>query len=140
MRAALAVFFLSLRPSMAKTFTLKSSAFEDGDAYPSAFTCKGKGVSPPLQWKHAPSGTKQFYITLTVDPHPDVDYDRYDWVLYDIDADTSNLEQGKDSAIGTLGGTTPGLEYNYRATCPSGSSTVKTLTFTVMFHSWRYAP
>jgi phosphatidylethanolamine-binding protein (PEBP) family uncharacterized protein len=118
----------------ANSFTLSSTAFDDGDTYPDAFMCKADdgGVNPPLKWKNAPSGRG----TLTVDPHPDVDYDRYDWVLYDIDASVSQVEEGKDSAVGTLGGTTPGLDYAYRPTCPSSGSTygtsgTKTLTFTV---------
>jgi len=136
---ALMLFLLQQQQvAEAKTFKLWSTAFDDGDTYPDTFTCKADdgGVNPPLKWKNAPSGTEQFLITLTVDPHPDVDYDRYDWVLYDIDASVSKVEEGKDSAVGTLGGTTPGLVYAYRPTCPStsspyGDSGTKTLTFTV---------
>jgi Raf kinase inhibitor-like YbhB/YbcL family protein len=45
-------------------FMLKSSAFADGQALPTEFTCDGADQSPPLQWSEPPSGTKSFALVV----------------------------------------------------------------------------
>ena len=47
-----------------------------------------------------------------------MDYDRYDWVVYDIDSKYSSISTDGSSKIGSFGGCAPGVEYLYRSTCP----------------------
>ena len=47
------------RPPM--TFALTSSAFTDGGAMPTVYTCEGRDISPPLAWSGVPTGTKTWW-------------------------------------------------------------------------------
>ena len=49
------------------TLNISSTAFAAGQAIPSQYTCKGKGISPPLAWSGAPTGVKYdgALVTLT---------------------------------------------------------------------------
>jgi Raf kinase inhibitor-like YbhB/YbcL family protein len=40
----------AVEPDAPRSITVTSPAFDDGGAIPSTYTCKGKGISPPLQW------------------------------------------------------------------------------------------
>jgi len=42
--------------------TLTSSAFEEGGAIPSKYTCDGADVSPPLSWAGVPEGTESLAL------------------------------------------------------------------------------
>lgn len=44
--------------------TVTSSAFDDGGAIPSEFTCNGKSTPPPLTWSAPPAGTKSIAVTV----------------------------------------------------------------------------
>jgi phosphatidylethanolamine-binding protein (PEBP) family uncharacterized protein len=54
----------------AEPFNVTSTAFKDGDVWPSKFAgadpsrtnppCPGQNVSPPLVWSNAPAATKNF--------------------------------------------------------------------------------
>ncbi len=81
------------------TFKLSSPAFKTDGAYPKEFTGDGEGVSPPLEWKGAPEGTKFYALTLWHIPGPG-DEKSY-WVLYNIPASINSLPKnsmtiGKD--------------------------------------------
>ena len=41
---------------------VKSAAFGHRTTMPGKYTCDGADVSPPLEWRNAPSGTKTFAI------------------------------------------------------------------------------
>jgi len=43
-------------------FQLMSDAFEHEGAIPDLYTCKGKNVSPPLNWSNPPEGTESFAL------------------------------------------------------------------------------
>lgn len=53
--------------SEAEPFALTSSAFVESAVIPTRYTVDGEGISPPLQWRGAPSGTQSFTLVL-VDP------------------------------------------------------------------------
>ncbi|MEK7094502.1 MAG: hypothetical protein AAB886_00120 [Patescibacteria group bacterium] len=36
---------------------IHSSAFKEGEAIPSKYTCEGQNISPPLEWTGAPKDT-----------------------------------------------------------------------------------
>jgi Raf kinase inhibitor-like YbhB/YbcL family protein len=74
------------------TFTLRSSAFGDGDTIPRQFTCDGKDLAPPLAWSHAPQGTRSFALVMD---DPDAPHGTFThWLLYDIPATTAELREG----------------------------------------------
>lgn len=66
-----------------------SPAFEPGGSYPVDFTCDGSGVSPPVELKNAPRGTKSFALHVWHIPGPG-DVKSY-WVLYNIPPDVASL-------------------------------------------------
>lgn len=51
----------------AEPFSLTSPAFVEGAPIPVRYTADGDGMSPPLAWRGAPSGTQSFTLVL-VDP------------------------------------------------------------------------
>src|SRR3990172_9367518 len=71
---AAAVFGLILiadAGTAAMALTLTSSAFENGGAIPSQYTCEGDDVSPPLAWDDVPDGTKSFALIIDDPDAPD---------------------------------------------------------------------
>jgi Raf kinase inhibitor-like YbhB/YbcL family protein len=71
-------------------FVLKSSAFEDGGAIPTEYTCDGANVSPPLTWTGVPSGSAA--LALFVDD-PDA-RDFVHWIVLDLPGSDGNLPRG----------------------------------------------
>src|SRR5215211_6841140 len=43
---------------------VRSPAFADGRTMPTAYTCSGKNVSPPLSWSHLPAGTARLRLQM----------------------------------------------------------------------------
>jgi Raf kinase inhibitor-like YbhB/YbcL family protein len=78
---------------------LRSEAFGEGEAIPSAHTCDGGDTSPPLSWEEAPEGTAAF--ALIVDD-PDA-RGFVHWVLTDIPGDQTDLPAGEGDSIGVPG-------------------------------------
>ncbi len=71
---------------------LKSSAFQKGGDIPRKYTCHGTDLSPPLQWKNSPLGTKSFAL---IADDPDVPVGTWvHWVIYDLPANTQELAEG----------------------------------------------
>jgi phosphatidylethanolamine-binding protein (PEBP) family uncharacterized protein len=53
----------------AGAFTMTSSAFKNNAAIPEKYSfnamgCTGQNVSPPLEWKNPPAGTKSFALMV----------------------------------------------------------------------------
>ena len=73
-------------------FTLTSSAFGNGAAIPTQFTCDGAGQSPPLAWSDPPAGTHS--LALVIDD-PDAPRGTFHhWGAYDIPASLRSLDAG----------------------------------------------
>jgi phosphatidylethanolamine-binding protein (PEBP) family uncharacterized protein len=54
------------------TFTLSSTAFENGGHIPPVYTrCDGEDLSPPLQWSGAPADTRSFALIVDDPDAPD---------------------------------------------------------------------
>ncbi|MBN1872460.1 MAG: YbhB/YbcL family Raf kinase inhibitor-like protein [Candidatus Omnitrophica bacterium] len=73
-------------------FTIKSSAFKDGELMSEKYTCKGEDLSPPLAWSEVPQQTKSFAIICDDPDAPFVTW--VHWVIYDIPADVTQLPEG----------------------------------------------
>ena len=81
----------------AMALTLTSSAFKNGEAMPSRYTCEGDDVSPPLAWDGVPDGTKSFALIMDDPDAPDPKAPKIVWVhwlLYNLPADARELAQG----------------------------------------------
>jgi len=76
----------------ASALSLTSTAFTEGASIPSRYTCDGADVSPPLKWSGLPQGTKS--LALICDD-PDAPGGVWvHWVLYDLPATATKLEEG----------------------------------------------
>ncbi|MDR3634881.1 MAG: YbhB/YbcL family Raf kinase inhibitor-like protein [Isosphaeraceae bacterium] len=75
------------------SITVKSTAFDEGQAIPKRYTGDGEDLSPPLSWSQLPAGTKS--LALVVD---DPDAPRADpwvhWLIYRIPAEATGLKEG----------------------------------------------
>jgi Raf kinase inhibitor-like YbhB/YbcL family protein len=105
----------------ADAFQLASPDFADGATLDSshaasAQTCGGKNVSPALQWRNVPAGTKSFAVTI-FDPDGAKGLGVVHWVLYGIPAATTSLGAGGQPA-GSVGGTNRTGKSGYYGPCP----------------------
>lgn len=83
---------------------LTSSAFESRGAIPAKHTGEGDDVSPALSWTGAPDGAQSFAVICHDPDAPLVSPGTYGfvhWVLYNLPASTTSLEEGADA--GTAG-------------------------------------
>lgn len=66
------------------------------------FGCEGGNVSPQLDWKHVPQGTKSLAVTV-YDPDAPTGSGWWHWVVFNLPADAAGLPQGAgDTAAGKL--------------------------------------
>lgn len=70
---------------------LLSSAFEDEGKVPELYTCRGKEISPPLEWMESPENTESFALVME-----DLDTPfgvLTHWVLYNIPKEMRKIEE-----------------------------------------------
>src|SRR5581483_4242400 len=102
--------------------TVTSTSIRDGEkiGMDYVFTgCGGKNKSPQLAWSGAPAGTKSFAITL-FDPDAPTGSGYSHWVVFDIPATTTSLDEGAgggDPGGGKTGYSDFGLN-SYGGPCP----------------------
>ena len=103
---------------------LRSPAFAQGAEIPSLHTCEGRDVSPALEWKGAPPGTKSFALIVDDPDAPDPAAPRMTWVhwvLYNLPADATGLAEGVAASqlpAGTRQGTNDWKRTGYGGPCP----------------------
>ena len=73
-------------------FMLKSSAFSDGAALPTEFTCDGADQSPPLEWSEPPGETKSFALIVDDPDAPSGTFSH--WAAFNIPAGARDLAAG----------------------------------------------
>ena len=87
------------------------------------FGCTGQNISPALQWKNAPKGTKSFAVTV-YDPDAPTGSGWWHWVVYNLPATTNSLATGvgiENSTTlpeGTQQGRTDFGSYSFGGACP----------------------
>ncbi len=104
----------------ANSFTLTSSAFQNGNPFPILYTCDGKDISPPLNWENPPEKTRAFALILS-DPDAPVGV-WYHWVIYNIPASIKELAQNAVLPSGTLAGKNSWGKSQYNGPCPPKDS------------------
>ena len=101
-------------------FALTSTAFNEGQAIPSVYTCEGKDISPPLAWTAPPAGTKSLAL---ISDDPDAPMGTWvHWVLYNLPPSVRRFPEAfpTDGELpdGTLQGRTDFGRTGYGGPCP----------------------
>lgn len=74
---------------------LSSPAFSDNSFIPVKYSCKGKDVSPPLQWEDIPAKTQSFVLILS---DPDAPLGTWDhWIVVNIPSTQISLAENSTS-------------------------------------------
>jgi Raf kinase inhibitor-like YbhB/YbcL family protein len=73
--------------------TVRSTAFEAGQAIPKKYTGEGTDVSPALSWSGAPAGTVEFALILD-DPDAPTAEPWVHWVIYKVPPTVTELKEG----------------------------------------------
>ncbi|MDU1726181.1 MAG: YbhB/YbcL family Raf kinase inhibitor-like protein, partial [Cutibacterium avidum] len=77
----------------------------------------GKNVSPQLSWTPGPEGTKSYAITI-YDPDAPTGSGFWHWILADIPADVTSLDEGGPLPSGVREWTNDYQEDGYSGACP----------------------
>ena len=103
---------------------ITSSAFENGGAIPTRYTCEGQDISPPLAWRGAPAGTKSLVLIVDDPDAPDPKAPRMTWVhwvLVNLSPDTAGLAEAVSPGAlpaGTVEGLNDWKRTGYGGPCP----------------------
>jgi Raf kinase inhibitor-like YbhB/YbcL family protein len=135
--SALAVSAVSLVGCLAdgqtQEFTVSSPDLASGTFAPqfivNGFGCTGQNISPEIDWKNVPPGTKSLALQV-YDPDAPSGSGFWHWAVYDIPPDTNGLARGAGNnmtmlPLGAFGGNTDFLDTgvtggngNYGGPCP----------------------
>ena len=102
--ALAASLFTSATLVQAAGFTLSSPTIKPGSTLTEAqvfkgFGCEGKNVSPALKWSGAPKETRSFAVSV-YDPDAPTGSGWWHWVVYNIPANATGLDEGAGTADG----------------------------------------
>ncbi|MDR3415089.1 MAG: YbhB/YbcL family Raf kinase inhibitor-like protein [Nevskia sp.] len=99
-----------------------SPVFTQGSDIPSAYTCEGGDLSPPLRWSQAPAGTRSFALIVDDPDAPDPANPRttwVHWVVYNLPAATQELPEAvKNLPVGARDGRNDWQRSGYGGPCP----------------------
>ncbi|PRZ47403.1 hypothetical protein BX589_13056 [Paraburkholderia fungorum] len=103
-------------------FAVSSPGLADGGTLDSshaasANNCGGGNVSPALQWRNAPAGTKSYAVTL-FDPDGAKGLGIVHWVLYGLAPSLTGLGSGATPPAGSVAGTNRTGGPGYYGPCP----------------------
>jgi Raf kinase inhibitor-like YbhB/YbcL family protein len=111
-----------------RLFLVTSSAFIDGASIPAQYTCDGTNISPPLQFIISDEVLLEIQSLALIVDDPDAPGGTFvHWVLYNLPATTTGLEEGvsPDGVLpeGSAEGINDFGNTGYGGPCPpSGSS------------------
>jgi len=106
------------------SLTLTSTAFEDGGAIPSRFTCDGDDLSPDLSWTGFPESARSLVLIVDDPDAPDPTAPRMvwdHWLLYNLPPMSGGLPEAVTPEMlpaGTLQGTNSWGRTGYGGPCP----------------------
>lgn len=128
------------------TFALSSpdlaSGTFDNKFVLNGFGCSGQNVSPALEWRNPPAGTKSFALQV-YDPDAPTGSGFWHWAIYNIPPNVNSLPQGagNDPArlpAGAFGGNTDFMDTgatqgngNYGGPCPPAGDRPHRYVFTI---------
>ena len=99
---------------------ITSSAFTEGSVMPAKYTCDGQDISPPLEWKNIPAGTKSFAL-ITDDPDAPMGTWVH-WVAYNIPPNINKIDENvkpeKEFKDGMRQGSNSWPKIGYGGPCP----------------------
>lgn len=99
---------------------LTSTAFQDSSMIPSKYTCDSTNISPQLKWNGAPENTKSYALIADDPDAPGKTW--VHWVMFNIPADTTSLEENysKEAHLpnGAINGMTDFGSNGYGGPCP----------------------
>jgi len=103
---------------------ITSTSFKENEMIPKLYTCDGKDISPPLEWKNIPEGTESFALICD---DPDAPHGTWvHWVYYDIPSTVKVLPEGvatiKKPDIGGNQGINDFRRIGYGGPCPPGGT------------------
>lgn len=103
-------------PDHPADIAVTSSAFAEGAAIPSRFSCEGADVSPALSLGSLPNGTQSLAIIVEDPDAPSGTFTH--WLLWNLPP-TQNLTEGADvAALGARVGTNDFGNRTYQGPCP----------------------
>ena len=120
---------------------LKSGVFDNKHVL-NGFGCKGENVSPALEWRHLPAGTKSLALQV-YDPDAPSGSGFWHWAVYNIPPTTVTLPQGAGNRperlpAGAFGGNTDFMDTgatggngNYGGPCPPQGDKPHRYVFTI---------
>jgi Raf kinase inhibitor-like YbhB/YbcL family protein len=96
-------------------FTLSSPAFQEGEYIPDFYTCRGKGISPPLRIDGIPDGVASLALILHDPDAPNGDF--LHWSLWEISPTTEDIDEDIPP-VDAVEGTNDFGQIGYGAPCP----------------------
>lgn len=106
-------------------FSISSPDIDVTNPIPQKFTCEGENISPALEWKDPPEGTKSFVLIVDDPDAPDPKAPKMTfvhWVLYDIPATIRSIPEkipaSKRLENGGISGFSDYKKYGYNGPCP----------------------
>jgi Raf kinase inhibitor-like YbhB/YbcL family protein len=114
--------FSSKGDFMAESFQISSLAFQHQDPINPRYTCEGEDISPALQWRNTPQGTKSLALIAEDPDAPNPKAPKtiwVHWVLYNISPAITSLPEGlKALSTGVKVGINGWKRAQYNGPCP----------------------
>jgi Raf kinase inhibitor-like YbhB/YbcL family protein len=104
----------------ATSLQLTSPAYPPGGAIPARYTCKGDGVSPPLNIAGVPAAARSLALTLEDPDAPGGTF--VHWTMWNIDPATATIPENSTPA-GAVQGTNSFGRQRYGGPCPPAGQT-----------------
>lgn len=103
-------------------FTLVSPDFTNQKTIPATYTCKGKDISPELNWTNPPAKTASFALILS---DPDTSGGVfYHWVVYNIPKSSTGFAAAiSNLPMGATAGKNSWNTEHYKGACPPRGTT-----------------
>jgi len=96
--------------------TLKSSAFTHNGRIPAQYSCDGDDINPPLEITGVPEDTISLALIMH-DPDAPRDGGWTHWVIWNMNSDTQQIEEGNEPDSGVIGASSSG-DNSYGGPCP----------------------
>lgn len=135
------VYLASTSVVSASGFSVMSPQVKEGDNIVNeqvfnGFGCQGDNISPSLQWRNPPAGTKSFAITV-YDPDAPTGSGWWHWVVFNIPVDVRSLPRGAGNSqfgnmpAGSVQSRTDFGKPGYGGPCPPAGDKAHRYQFTV---------